>query len=349
MPLKVLTLNTWTGFDAHGRFRLGRYEDDLACRRRREALVDFVRHVDPDIVSLQEVFPMPGGVAELVRAIGGEFVSQVANAGVRLFGHGFPIGFSEGLVTVVRHGLSIKKSSSVKLSGPWTWFWHDAVAVQTAEARWLVEVEIAGYCHPLHVFNLHTHFSPPDTEAIREDSESCPGSSDVTKSASRSIRDGLRRRRSEIQDAFSYVHWVCQDRPALILGDLNMEPTDDWLGSLMRKEGLTDLLSSDNSPTWNPGQNPLAALSTSIDFPTGQRKTGIDMVSAFYDRLPKRVDYIFAKSFPISTKLINAHVAPAMSPEGVWFSDHSAVVAILDDTATSISPATYTKTTDPLF
>ena len=293
---------------------------------------------------------MPGGVRELAQAMGGEFAYQVANAGVRLFGHGFPTGFSEGLVTVVRHGLSIKKSSGVKLSGPWTWFWRAAVAFQTAEARWLLEVEIGGYRHPLHVFNLHTHFSPPDNAALRKDSENCAEPSEIAESAARFVRDGLLRRRSEIQDAFDYVHWVCQDRPALVVGDLNMEPTDEWLQSLLRKEGLTDLLSSDTSPTWNPEHNPLAVLSTTADFPSGKRKAGIDMIGASYDRLPKRVDYIFTKSFPESTRLIDARVANAMSPEGVWFSDHSAVVADFDDTATSMSTASvYSDTSATLF
>jgi endonuclease/exonuclease/phosphatase family metal-dependent hydrolase len=148
--------------------------------------------------------------------------------------------------------------------------------------------------------------------------------------ANRALVAGLRRRQSEIQAAFDYVHSMTEGEPAVVLGDFNMEPNDEWFRALISREGMTDVLGQEAPPTWDPLHNFLSALSTSFEFPSGQHKTELDIISAVYDRIPKRVDYILMKSFPDSSSVINAQVIPPVTSEGVWFSDHSAVMAEVD-------------------
>lgn len=333
MSLKLLTLNAWTGFDAHGQLRMGRYESDAEQKRRRSDLIAFIREADPDIVALQEVCPILSSAREIAAGVGGSFRCQIANAGVKLFGYGFPIGFSEGLMVIARHGLSIRDSSSLRLSGPSTLFWRELLAWQTAETRWLMEVEVQGYDHPLHIFNVHTHFSPPLSPALLHEVAQCAESAGLDKGTESAALAGLQRRQSELQSAFDYVYWVTEGEPAVVLGDLNTEPAEEWFRALMTKDGITDVLALDAPPTWDPLHNPLAELSTSFRFPTGKGKKGLDIISAVYDRVAKRVDYILLKAFPGSSKVARACVVPSNNPAGCWFSDHSAVVAEIDSSA----------------
>jgi endonuclease/exonuclease/phosphatase family metal-dependent hydrolase len=330
--MTILSLNTWLGFDHHPALFIPRQETADQARRRRAATVEFLRRHDPDLVFLQEVCPLPKAARELAQALEASAVHQIATGGIKLFGFGVPPGIREGLVILARHGLSLHEPVSRQLSGPRLTLLKDSLCFQLAQTRWILGARVSGLDHPLYVFTLHTHSGPPADEGWRLVLSRLAGHMGLEAQFEKlrhALDWGQRRRHQEFERAFRLVEEVAGPDPALVAGDLNVEPCDPDFTALLKKFGLRDLLQAESGPSWEPLSNPLARRSTLHALFSRKRPDPLDELTALYDHCPRRVDYILLRDPAGRFAPGSGAILPSVGPAGEWLSDHSALLARL--------------------
>ncbi len=119
---KVLTYNAWHGLDT-GEFWVTASETPEQNAIRLQFQVTQIVTVQPDIVLLQEVNPLPARAERYVQALvdrGLQYdqVHQVDACGIRLHGDtGLIPGLNNGLVILAKKELHLRKLAGLKLSG----------------------------------------------------------------------------------------------------------------------------------------------------------------------------------------------------------------------------------------
>lgn len=159
--LKVLTYNTLHGL-AVGRFWVHTGETAAQHRARFDVQVRQLAQVQPDVVLLQEVNPLPSRAEEYVMALqaaGLQYtqVHQVDNCGLRVGPLGLIPVLNNGLVILAKRELRLKKLAGVKLSGAGRC--SDRFGVQLNELRYglIAEVQIGTPVKKFLIANVHLH------------------------------------------------------------------------------------------------------------------------------------------------------------------------------------------------
>ncbi|MDZ4121046.1 MAG: hypothetical protein U1C33_01400, partial [Candidatus Cloacimonadaceae bacterium] len=116
-PLKVLTINVWSGTDYQGSSSFGMWETPEIREQRYQELVSQLKTIAPDILFLQEVNPIDGYNSRLAKDLGMDEVHQVCIAGLKLLDLGIPKGFKEGNAILATRILGLEKMNDWKLSG----------------------------------------------------------------------------------------------------------------------------------------------------------------------------------------------------------------------------------------
>ncbi|CAI4032117.1 Endo/exonuclease/phosphatase domain-containing protein [Nitrospira tepida] len=160
---RVLTYNTLHGLDV-GRLwvRPGESEDDRTARITLQ--IDDMARVEPDVMLLQEVNPLPRMATAYVdglraRSLTYNEVHQVDACGVRpLPGVAVVPGLNNGLVVLAKAPLLVRKLAGLKLSGGFG-LCRDRLGVQFGELRYalIAEVENPASHRKLLVVSLHLH------------------------------------------------------------------------------------------------------------------------------------------------------------------------------------------------
>ncbi|MEY3900900.1 MAG: hypothetical protein RL189_206 [Pseudomonadota bacterium] len=326
--LKVATLNTWHGLDGHGTFMFGSLESRAERIARLERQIAALRQLNPDILLLQELNPLPFRAHWYAQKLAMRAEYTTCNSGIKL-GWGPPTNLNEGLAILFRPDWQYQVLGKKRLSGsfrlnpfrisaintPFLSFQLHETRVAFA-IRFFIPPEkrigqyegrtslIAAVAH-LHVSPAHT---PRNEKIVNTALEHGQISKEDAALITRAFRSANTRRLNEIEQLTSWLESLRRpDEPVILGGDFNCEPESPPYNALLRR-GWKDLWIEAGNPTdliesatWDAPRNPLTARVRNFQHPMSRVNGGIADVYRQTDELPRRIDFLFgipAKNVP---------------------------------------------------
>jgi endonuclease/exonuclease/phosphatase family metal-dependent hydrolase len=334
MDLRLLNVNVWHGLYARTWWKAERLEPAAQKERRTLALVEGIKALDPDVVTFQECFPQPRFGIRVAHALGLDHVSQVSNAGLRLFGAGYPLGVDtgEGSTILAKKGMGLRSRGRKSLSGlGWT-FRHLSFQLVDKRMALAVEVQVGG--KPLVVVTFHVRYewaSPADAvvawNALRERKVVL---GDLPPPLARSIQANATRRDDEIGVLASWIEQLrARGAPVVIAGDMNVDDDAPQLVDFMKRLDLRSALQVAGSTrkTWDAAANPNIAASAAVTYDDGKPKDPASLVVAYHDQLQQRPDHVFFGPELGKDALVEARVVLDEPIGGAVPSDHYGILA----------------------
>lgn len=275
--LSVLTHNTLHGLNV-GRVWVTEAESKEARASRFDLHVQQLARVQPDVVLLQEVNPLPGmarAYVEALRGFGLEYreVHQVDACGIRL-GPGLAVlpNLNNGLAVLAKAPLRLRKLKGLKLSGGWGGC-RDHIGMQTGELRYALVAEVVNPAtqKKIVVVSLHLHSGIERTayflelvEEARRQGRIEPAHVEAARKLEAALRSDQERRVQELQRVVRELR-ALQEKDsylgAIIGGDFNFEPDSPEYRELERL-GLRDVYTTarydGEQDSYDP-RNPMAA------------------------------------------------------------------------------------------
>lgn len=334
MDLRILDLNAWHGLYARSWVRVEKLEPDEARERRIAALVEGVRALAPDVVALQECFPQPAFATRLATALGFEQVSQVSNAGLRIFGAGYPLGVEtgEGSTILARPGLKLRLLGRKALSG--YGYTHHRVSFQFIDKRMALACALEIDGKPLVLVTFHVRYDwatfADFEKAWKVLRERAVVEGDAPTELVRSVQGNLARRDAEIVTLARWVEKTAGGAPLILAGDLNLDDDAPQTHALLARLRLASALqlAKDARATWDPLKNPNVAPSAAFTHPDGAPKDLSGIVGAYHDQLQQRPDHVLLGP-GVAGSLQEARVVLDEPIGGVFASDHYGILATL--------------------
>ena len=271
----VLTYNTLHGLEPSG-WTVKPSESQAVREARLDRQFAELSLVQPDLLLLQEVNPLPAMAERYVTALkrpGVDYreVHQVDACGVRLApGLAVVPDLNNGLAVLVKAPLTVRKIVGLKLSGGLGGC-RDLIGFQTGELRYALIAEVANpeSGRKLLAVSLHLH-SGIERDAffiqkIAEAEEQGRVQRDDLRELVTSLRQNQDRRISEVRVLIKEIVRLLADGAylgAIIGGDLNFEADSPEYREL-EQAGLRDtyMVSThrDNIYSYDPQQNMIAA------------------------------------------------------------------------------------------
>jgi endonuclease/exonuclease/phosphatase family metal-dependent hydrolase len=315
--VKVLTYNTLHGLEPSG-LTVKASESKEARQARLNLQFQQLSLVQPDVVLLQEVNPLPAMAERFVKALktsGFQYseVHQVDACGVRVAGLAVVPDLNNGLAVLTKAPLKLRKIKGLKLSGGFGGC-RDFIGLQTGELRYalIAEIENPNTGRRFLAISLHLHsgiernafFIQKINEAIeqgrirREDFEGI-----VT-----AMEQDQERRLDEIRVLVKEIQKLQAQGPyfgVIIGGDFNFEPDDPEYRELERA-GLRDtyMIAGPTSDVYSldPQRNPIAGQAVR-EVPSGLREAMTRLPDSQQQRIlegyrkgiseARRVDFLF--------------------------------------------------------
>ena len=337
--IKIVDFNVWHGIDGKGTVKMGEYETAEARAERYAGLVAGLKDLDPDIIGIQEANKVRSYSKRLARDIDRDVVWKVGNSGIKIFGLGFPVNFSEGLAVFARKGSKLELLASRRLSGGGIqreWF-----SAHLEEVRYAIAARVRIADRPLIVFNVHTHFSliPDESTRGKVDAMIARGELSYEDKAGlfAEIDEGHRWTENDILAVLEFVRETVReyDHPYIIMGDFNTTLKSEALQKLIAGLGLVDPWAVKNPGragyTWDPIVNPNTKHDGSPFQADGTTlKRGIDALEAEFDRtVPRRIDFIFLSKHFGHESVKSARLIFNEPVKGRFVSDHIGVEVVL--------------------
>ena len=348
---KVVTYNTLHGLEV-SKLWVRQVESNDVRLARFMARIDQLADIEPDVILLQEVNPLPDMANQYLRALkerGLDYaqVHQVDACGLRI-APGFALvpGLNNGLAILARTPLQLRMVGNIKLSGPFG-ACGDYVGFQLGEFRYalLAEIIVPGTELPYLVATMHLHSGiERDARMLHDLMEAHKGGLihhyDHLTAA---LRMDQQRRKMELHVLMDAIHeQQLHRRYAGIIfgGDLNFEAgSPEYLE--LEKAGFADSARlAVGMPMWNtydPLKNLLAAHqeeglpSELIDAIADETASDRDEVLKLYRRaitMARRIDFLFSTSF-MSTACLTQRVIGEPTPmRSAFGSDHYGLLNI---------------------
>jgi endonuclease/exonuclease/phosphatase family metal-dependent hydrolase len=322
--IRILTINVWSGLTYKGFFKMGEYEHHPD--RRYELLVSEIRHLDPDILAIQEANPLPYYVERLAADLNYQVIYRVALGGIRFGSFGIPTNMREGQTILVKKPWTITKLGRKRLSGggiATNWFsFHFREITQALLGKVLIHDK------PLYVYNVHLHEGPFKGSALETMLKrlSQEMTTEKVEEAKKAAEKDMERRRVEIANLIKFVEETLPPgMPAIILGDFNTTIESGELEPLLAGGRWVDSFRVKNpneeGVTWDPQHNPNYR-------PLGTSETPYDTLHAYHGFHPYRIDFILVSSNIPRDHILESRVV--LTPlDGFSTSDHYGVLTIL--------------------
>lgn len=342
---KVVTYNTLHGLEV-SKLWVRSVESDDERLARFTARIDQLADIQPDVILLQEVNPLPDMAHQYVRALkerGLDYtqVHQVDACGLRI-APGFAIvpGLNNGLAILARTPLQLRMIGSIKLSGSFG-ACGDYAGFQLGELRYalLAEIIVPGMELPYLVATMHLH------SGIERDARILQDLMEAHKEGLLHHYDHLmaaltmdqQRREMELHALLEAIQQEqLHQRYAGIIfgGDLNFEAGSPEYQELERA-GFTDSARlAVGMPMWNtydPEKNVLAAHEEQllppelIDAIAEETASDRNEVLKFYHRaitMARRIDFLFSTSFMPTACLTQQLIGQPTPMRNAFGSDH---------------------------
>lgn len=334
--LRLLTINVWSGLDYKGNLRFGAYEPRRTRQARYRSLLAQIRELDPDVIFLQEANPAAGFSARLARDIGFSRCHQVCIGGIKLGPLGIPVNCKEGNAILARKSLHLRKVEDWKLSGSFGLF-GDALTIHFDEAIFAQWAQIIIDDRPINLVNVHLVAVPPGTEpALAAEWEAWRRQKGLSEAENLQVlqqwQSKEKRQKNELQKLIKYVRELSPAIPLIVGGDFNIAAPSPLIAEFKTATGLEDSFHAAAPAkifSWDGSENRNIRFSSSCNDRLGKSLQGYDLLTAWYDARPRRVDYIFhSRHFPIADERSSGIVLDR-EHAGIQPSDHFGVWAEL--------------------
>lgn len=322
-PLKVLTLNVWSGLDYAGTTSVGEYESPIDRERRIEALISLLKSLGPDVIALQEVNPSSRLAARIADSLDHTYIAQRILGGIKLGQFGIPYNLNEGGAILARRALELEFVDVVPLSGSWGLF-GNTISFHVDEQNAALVGRLRIDDRWLYVASVHLPAEPPNSQEnrdrLREIVLRRGGTEEDVAESLEELRSQSVRRGEMVDELCGRLQSLTGGAPLILLGDLNAEPGSDDVVPLLT-HGFTDAAASlGNAPTWDPS-NPLIRLQMSR-----VPSTAMEELAAWYDTRPRRIDHIHLNASYPASSVREAEIVGRTAP----VSDHYGLLARLD-------------------
>jgi endonuclease/exonuclease/phosphatase family metal-dependent hydrolase len=323
--LSVLTHNTLHGLDV-GHVWVTEVESKEARAARFNLHVQQLAYVQPDVVLLQEVNPLPDMARAYVEALRGfaleyQEVHQVDACGIRLGPIAVVPNLNNGLAVLVKAPLQLRKLRGLKLSGGWGGC-RDSIGFQTGEFRYALIAEVVNPATQRKILavSLHLHsgierdaYFLKLVEEAKRHGRVDYANAEAAEQLEAALRRDQERRIQELHTLARELRAVEKKGSyigAVIGGDFNFEPDSPEYRELERL-GFRDIYTmahhDDDLDSYDP-RNPLAArqeegipseLSQALEgLPEAERQKVIEKYREGISR-KRRIDFLF--SMPMTT------------------------------------------------
>ncbi len=348
-PLRVATVNVWSGLDYQGTWTIGSFESPDEHERRVGRLIAGLREAAPDVLVLQEVNPVDALSQRIGAELGYDVVTQRVLAGIKAGPIGIPWNLNEGLAILARPWLELEFVDVIPLNPSFGAFGNVLSLHTTEQNAALIGSVRSPNGERILIVTIHLPASVPDMPSTRDRlNELCRrrgmSDSDIREWVSR--MEHLDTERSRMLDrVLDELHDRFPGIPAILLGDLNLPADAPDIARLSSHPELTHVvdMSSDPIVTWDPVTNPLTRRSSSPTRDSGTR-TPLEELSDLLDLQQSALDHIFVRH-PIRQEDI-VSVGPILTPaaDGGVASDHYGLMTTID--ISSIRAAGHTDISD---
>lgn len=301
--LKILTINVWSGLDYQGTFSYGEYESDKVREKRFQSLFTQIKKLDPDVIFTQETNPIGRFASRLADALDFDEIHQVCIAGIKFGPLGIPSNLKEGIVILTRKNLQLKEFDVWKLSGS-LGLYGDILSIHFDESIFALAGKIKINDTPIYLINVHLNAAPPHD------------------------LEGINRRKEEVKSLMEHISKSSKNYPVILAGDFNTIPESEEIQSLVNEGKFYDTFSKNifsKEFTWNAEVNSNISFSTQHTDAKGELLNEKERLSANYDSVSRRIDYIFLNEKFSLDDVIETEIVIDSLIDGVYASDHFGV------------------------
>jgi endonuclease/exonuclease/phosphatase family metal-dependent hydrolase len=331
-PLKVLTINVWSGLDYKGLWKSGEYETADRRGARFRSLVTQVKKLSPDVIFVQEANPVDRYAANLASAFDMEEVHQMVNGGKRIGSLGIPANLKEGLVILARPHLSLKRVDAWKLSGT-PGIHTDLISFHHTEAVFALVAKITANQQDIFLVNVHLAAAPRIPEDLNDFRNKIlteyEMNADQFSKAFEKWQRREERRLMEVGKLLGHLEGLTPRTPGIVAGDFNAGPESREMRIFREKGGFTDVLaapSEDEICTWDPARNTNTSYTIKRTDARGEPRGGFELLASLASNRCMRLDYIFlANTFP-EHSAGDGRIVMTTETDGMMASDHFGVL-----------------------
>ena len=332
-PLRVLTINVWSGSDYRGVWSFGEWESKATREQRFQVLVSQLRSIGPDVLFLQEATPVGRCASRLAKALDMDQIHQVCIAGIKFGPVGIPAGFKEGNVILARRGLHLFKVDEWKLSGG-PGIYSDAVTVHFDETISSLVGGIIVDSAIVYLVNNHLRAAAWADEAISDSLAVLQRTGHISPVEYQSVlkqwKAGLALRRTEVHRLLDRLRRLPPKSPVIVAGDFNALPSSPEIGDLRSQGELHDTGQPDTSSqnvTWDPFHNTNTTFSYHTADARGHDLDLWNRLGSLGSSRAGRIDYVFLSKHFAQGDVLQYQVVLDTAVAGMYASDHYGVLA----------------------
>ena len=332
--ISVVTFNVWFGLTERGILRMKPLESRERRERRYQILLQELRQHQPDFIALQEANPVPQYSRRLATDLGYDEIHQVYNGGVKIGSVGIPINLRMGLVLLAKKQFRLRWVGSRQISGDRLGIYHDNLCLHFTDSRFVMAGSASIRGKQLFLVHTHTYAGPSQHPEIFDFLKRCREQDKITERDYQNHVSRLqriaRRQQDEIGRIIDFLRSTCDDQPAVLLGDFNLSEDDPILGHLATEGNLWDTYRVANphkeGHTWDSNNNENTAFLGGVVSNGSDRKDIRSMLRAEYDRMSRRIDYIFLNAVFRKDQILESFVILDHTVDGLHPSDHYGVM-----------------------
>jgi endonuclease/exonuclease/phosphatase family metal-dependent hydrolase len=298
-PLRVLTINVWSGSDYQGVWSFGDWESKATREQRYQVLLSQMRSIEPDVLFLQEANPVGQYASRLARALDMEEIHQVCIAGIKFGPVGIPAGFKEGNVILARRDLNLFKVDEWKLSGG-PGIYSDAVTVHFDETISSLVGGIIVDSAVVYLVNNHLRAAPWADTAISDSLAVLQRTGHISPAEYQSVlkrwQAGLALRRTEVHRLLDKLRRLPAKSPVIVAGDFNALSSSPEIRDFCSQGKFHDTGQPDTSSqnvTWDPFHNTNTTFSYHTADARGHDLDLWNRLGSLGSSRAGRIDYVF--------------------------------------------------------
>jgi len=121
--------------------------------------------LDADIITMQEVNPLPSKAKRIARDLDMDFIYHVGEGGVRIGPFGFPSNLRQGDAIFAKKELNLEWVGRKRTTGG---FAGNFFSFHFNDASQILAGKVMVNDQPLHIFTTHWHSSIPDINKYRQ-------------------------------------------------------------------------------------------------------------------------------------------------------------------------------------
>ncbi|MDP6852752.1 MAG: hypothetical protein QF472_02250 [Candidatus Marinimicrobia bacterium] len=327
--LKVVNINIWSGLDYKGIIKMGEFESGERMQKRYNLLIEQLKELDADVITMQEVNPLPRRAAQFAKDLNMDVIYHVSEAGIQAGCIGIPVNLRQGDAIFSKKELNLEWVGRKRLTGGLAGNFFAFHFDDGAQA-------LAGKIHfegePIHIFTTHWHASVPNLKRYRDSAEDLGSklgySVEEIEEAKQTLIIEAEWRFTEAQGTVAYIQEVCGDSlPFILTGDFNATTEMEELhilDSLKIIDSFNEFHTATEGFTWDAERNSNVLMQYPEDAELNMNSL-YNILDYNFNRESYRIDYIYYHPGNSQLHAVASSVVINTQQKGIFPSDHYGV------------------------